>query len=130
MFVAVVGVAVVGGALAHDRYSRYSRYGDHSQYSDHSLLMEIKEKEAELSKRKQEAEIANRQFIERGNELKEILQENGLSASNLSERDVEAELTKLEKELEAAIAEDVRELEYIDMAIRKLNDIKNQKTNP
>ena len=127
MFVAAVGVAVVGVALAHDRYSRY---GDHSQYSDHSLLMEIKEKEAELSKRKQEAEIANRQFIERGNELKEILQENGLSASNLSERDVEAELTKLEKELEAAIAEDVRELEYIDMAIRKLNDIKNQKTNP
>lgn len=126
MFVAAVGVAVVG-ALAHDRYSRY---GDHSQYSDHSLLMEIKEKEAELSKRKQEAEIANRQFIERGNELKEILQENGLLASNLSERDVEAELTKLEKELEAAIAEDVRELEYIDMAIRKLNDIKNQKTNP
>ena len=127
MFVAVVGVAVVGGALAHDRYSRY---GDHSQYSDHSLLMEIKEKEAELSKRKQEAEIANRQFIERGNELKEILQENGLSLNSLDERDVEAELTKLEKELEAAIAEDVRELEYIDKAIRKLNDIKNQKTNP
>ncbi len=127
MFVAVVGVAVVGGALAHDRYSRY---GDHSQYSDHSLLMEIKEKEAELSKRKQEAEIANRQFIERGNELKEILQENGLSVNSLDERDVEAELTKLEKELEAAIAEDVRELEYIDKAIRKLNDIKNQKTNP
>lgn len=127
MFVAVVGVAVVGGALAHDRYSRY---GDHSQYSDHSLLMEIKEKEAELSKRKQEAEIANRQFIERGNELKEILQENGLSVDSLDERDVEAELTKLEKELEAAIAEDVRELEYIDKAIRKLNDIKNQKTNP
>ena len=127
MFVAVVGVAVVGGALAHDRYSRY---GDHSQYSDHSLLMEIKGKEAELSKRKQEAEIANRQFIERGNELKEILQENGLSVNSLDERDVEAELTKLEKELEAAIAEDVRELEYIDKAIRKLNDIKNQKTNP
>ena len=127
MFVAVVGVAVVGGALAHDRYSRY---GDHSQYSDHSLLMEIKEKEAELSKRKQEAEIANRQFIERGNELKEILQENGLSVNSLDERDVEAELTKIEKELEAAIAEDVRELEYIDKAIRKLNDIKNQKTNP
>ena len=127
MFVAVVGVAVVGGALAHDRYSRY---GDHSQYSDHSLLMEIKEKEAELSKRKQEAEIANRQFIERGNELKEILQENGLSVDSLDERDVEAEFTKLEKELEAAIAEDVRELEYIDKAIRKLNDIKNQKTNP
>ena len=127
MFVPVVGVAVVGGALAHDRYSRY---GDHSQYSDHSLLMEIKEKEAELSKRKQEAEIANRQFIERGNELKEILQENGLSVDSLDERDVEAELTKLEKELEAAIAEDVRELEYIDKAIRKLNDIKNQKTNP
>ena len=127
MFVAVVGVAVVGGALAHDRYSRY---GDHSQYSDHSLLMEIKEKEAELSKRKKEAEIANRQFIERGNELKEILQENGLSVNSLDERDVEAELTKLEKELEAAIAEDVRELEYIDKAIRKLNDIKNQKTNP
>ena len=92
--------------------------------------MEIKEKEAELSKRKQEAEIANRQFIERGNELKEILQENGLSVNILDERDVEAELTKLEKELEAAIAEDVRELEYIDKAIRKLNDIKNQKTNP
>ena len=127
MFVAAVGVAVVGGALAHDRYSRY---GDHSQYSDHSLLMEIKEKEAELSKRKREAEIANRQFIERGNELKEILQENGLSVNSLDERDVEAELTKLEKELEAAIAEDVRELEYIDKAIRKLNDIKNQKTNP
>ena len=127
MFVAAVGVAVVGGALAHDRYSRY---GDHSRYSDHSLLMEIKEKEAELSKRKKEAEIANRQFIERGNELKEILQENGLSANSLDERDVEAELSKLEKELEAAIAEDVRELEYIDKAIRKLNDIKNQKTNP
>ena len=127
MFVAVVGGVLVGGALAH---GNYSDYGDYSQYSDHSLLMEIKEKEAELSKRKQEAEIANRQFIERGNELKEILQENGLSVDSLDERDVEAELTKLEKELEAAIAEDVRELEYIDKAIRKLNDIKNQKTNP
>ena len=125
MFVAVVGVAVVGGALAH---GNYSDYGDYSQYSDFILL--IQAKEAELSKRKQEAEIANRQFIERGNELKEILQENGLSVNSLDERDVEAELTKLEKELEAAIAEDVRELEYIDKAIRKLNDIKNQKTNP
>lgn len=125
MFVAVVGGVLVGGALAH---GNYSDYGDYSQYSDFILL--IQAKEAELSKRKQEAEIANRQFIERGNELKEILQENGLSANSLDERDVEAELTKLEKELEAAIAEDVRELEYIDKAIRKLNDIKNQKTNP
>ncbi|MDD7678117.1 MAG: hypothetical protein PUJ02_06495 [Anaerovibrio sp.] len=125
MFVAVVGGVLVGGALAH---GNYSDYGDYSQYSDFILL--IQAKEAELSKRKQEAEIANRQFIERGNELKEILQENGLSVNSLDERDVEAELTKLEKELEAAIAEDVRELEYIDKAIRKLNDIKNQKTNP
>ena len=127
MFVAVVGVAVVGGVLAHDNHSNY---GDAPLYDDHSLLMEIKEKEAELSKRKKEAEIANRQFIERGNELQEILQENGLSVNSLDERDVEAELTKLEKELETAIAEDVRELEYIAKAIRKLNDIKNQKTNP
>ena len=40
MFVAVVGVAVVGGVLAHDNHSNY---GDAPLYDDHSLLMEIKE---------------------------------------------------------------------------------------
>lgn len=141
MFVAVVGVIGVVGVVAanHGDYSDYSDHSNHSQYGDSAVVQDIKTKEEQLSRRKEELKQIRKMLRKQVAEELFILKDN----SDMTQAVIVMEgkypdiddiinnidsfknevLMIIEKKLERELDEDKKELVKIDAAIMRINQI-------
>lgn len=133
--VGIVAGGVIAGALAHDNHSRYR---DHSQYSDATLQMEIREKEEQLDRQRQEVIRLQKEVRQQYDEELEALRDNpdfnnivdtyqgtgseSKKISTLSDHLMQHMQAKLEAELQA----DEKQLQEIDQIVFKITQMSLQ----